>query len=117
LCQIGLNSTDQDPITNLISSYTNKMIIQVFGSNSRRKKRSNTDSNSNYTCSKLKQVGKGVIALSATQLAAIPLPEFVDCILSLGTITNWSPNQLSSLSNLVLVIFYILRIFKCKYNF
>ena len=79
------------------------MIIQVFGSNSRRKKRSNPD----YTCSKLKQVGKGVIALSATQLAAIPLPEFLDCILSLGTITNWSPNQLSSLSNLALQVIFI----------
>ena len=103
MCQIGLNSTDQDPITNLISSYTNKMIIQVFGSNSRRKKRSNPD----YTCSKLKQVGKGVIALSAAQLAAIPLSEFVDCTLSLGTIKKWSTKQLSSLSNLALQVIFI----------
>jgi hypothetical protein len=83
------------------------MIIQVFGSNSRRKKRSNPDPNSNYTCSKLKQVGKGVIALSAAQLAAIPLSEFVDCTLSLGTIKKWSTKQLSSLSNLALQVIFI----------
>jgi hypothetical protein len=99
LCQIGLNSTDQDPITNLISSYTKKLIFEVFSSNSRRKR-----SNPRYTCSKLKQIGKGVIAFSASQLADIPLSEFGDCTLSLGTIKKWSTKQLSSLSNLALQV-------------
>ena len=82
----------------------NKMVSQIFSSNSRSKR---SDSSYNYNCSKLKQVGTGVISLSSSQLANIPLSEFVDCILSLGTILNWSPSQLSSLANLVLqVIFY-----------
>jgi hypothetical protein len=81
----------------------NQMVIQIFGTNSRRKR-----SNPSYTCSKLKQVGKGVIALNATQLGGIPSSEFDICILSLGTITNWSPNQLSALSNLAFkVILYL----------
>jgi hypothetical protein len=81
----------------------NKMVSQIFGTNSRRKR-----SNPSYTCSKLKQVGKGVIALSAAQLGDIPSSEFDICILSLGTITNWSPNQLSALSNLAFqVILYL----------
>ena len=100
LCQIGLNSTDQDPIKNLISLYMNKMVSQIFGTNSRRKRAAN----SNITCSKLKQIGKGVIAFSASQLADIPLSEFGDCTLSLGTIKKWSTKQLSSLSNLALQV-------------
>ena len=80
------------------------MVSQIFGTNSRRKRAAN----SNITCSKLKQVGKGVIALSAAQLGDIPSSEFDICILSLGTITNWSPNQLSALSNLAFqVILYL----------
>ena len=80
------------------------MVSQIFGTNSRRKRAAN----SNITCSKLKQVGKGVIALSAAQLGDIPSSEFDICILSLGTITNWSPVQLSALSNLALqVILYL----------
>ena len=76
------------------------MVIQIFGSNSKSKRAAD----SKITCSKLKQIGKGVIALSAAQLTNIPLSEFGDCILSLSTITNWSPVQLSSLSNLALQV-------------
>jgi hypothetical protein len=104
LCQIGLNSTDQDPIKNLISLFMNKMVIQIFGSNSRRKRAAD----SNITCSKLKQVGSGVTALNETQLADIPLKEFGDCILSLGTVSKWSSDQLSALSNLVFQVFNLI---------
>jgi hypothetical protein len=85
----------------------NKMIDQIFGSNLRRKKRANPS----YTCSKLEQVGKGVIALDETKLANIPSSEFGYCTLLLGAITKWSSNQLSSLANLALqvIIFGILK--------
>ena len=102
LCQLGLNSTDTDALTSLISSYTSSMATAIFGSSSRRKR--TATSTANYTCAKLKQMGKGVIALNSTQLANIKLSEFISCISTLGAITKWSTNQLSSLATLALQV-------------
>jgi len=102
LCQLGLNSTDQAALTSLITSFSTTMATQLFGTSSRRKR--TTTVTANYTCSKLKQMGKGVIALAATQLAQIKQSEFVSCITSLGTITKWSTSQLSTLATLALTV-------------
>ena len=89
------------------------MVIQIFGSNSKSKRAAD----SKITCSKLKQIGKGVIALNETQLPDLPLSEFVDCIISLGTISDWSIDQLSALSNLALqVILYLENFFTIILN-
>jgi len=98
LCQLGLNSTDQAALTSLITSFSTTMATQLFGTSSRRKR--TTTVTANYTCSKLKQMGKGVIALAATQLSQIKQSEFVSCITSLGAITKWSTTQLSTLATL-----------------
>jgi len=100
LCQLGLNSTDQAALTSLITSFSTSLATQLFGTSSRRKRA--TTVTANYTCSKLKQMGKGVIALSTSQLAQIKQSEFVSCITSLGTITKWSTSQLSTLATLAL---------------
>jgi hypothetical protein len=90
-----------------------KMVSQIFGSNSRSKRAVD----SNITCSQLKQVGKGLKALNETQLADLPLSEFVECILSLGTISDWSIDQLSALSNLAFqVILYLQNFFTIILN-
>ncbi len=100
LCQLGLNSTDKEALSSLISSYSSAMATAIFGSSSKR----TASVTANYTCSKLKQMGKGVVALNSTQLANIKLSEFISCISTLGAITKWSTNQLSSLSTLALQV-------------
>ncbi len=104
LCQIGLNDTDKNALEILIKSYMDTMVTKIFGSSRRRRQTPNVVVD--YSCSKLKQIGKGVISLKANQLAQINQTEFAKCITTLGTITNWSPDQLSSLASLAIQVKY-----------
>jgi hypothetical protein len=108
LCQLGLNSTDKAALTKLISSYKTTMATYIFSHSHSRKKRSTTVittvTTANYTCAKLKQMGKGVIALNSTQLSSIKLSEFESCITSLGTIKKWSTSQLTAMATLALQV-------------
>lgn len=88
LCQVGLNSTDTETITALLDVYKNALINQVFGSSAKR------TAVNNYTCDKLKQVGKGVTGLSVTQLGLINQTEYNKCESVFGAITTWSTAQL-----------------------
>jgi len=115
LCQLALTSTDKADLTHLIELYEEEMLTHVFDTSSRRKRRaaaaatatpttshSTTTATANYTCTKLKQLGEGVIALSSTQLAKIKQSEFVSCITSLGLHKHWSTTQLSALATLAI---------------
>jgi hypothetical protein len=81
------------------------MVTKIFGSSGRRRRRRRETPNVvDYSCSKLKQIGKGVISLKASQLDQISQTEFAKCITTLGAITKWSPDQLSSLANLAIQV-------------
>ena len=97
MCHIGLNSTDINSLNQLIDSLATQLVNQIFPQSKKR-------AAVNYTCDKLKQLGKGVTAMNTTQLALISTAEFKKCITTLGAITSWSTSQLSTLASLAITV-------------
>lgn len=90
LCQVGLNSTDTDTITALLDIYKNTLVNKVFGASDKR-----AAAASNYTCVKLKQVGKGAVGLSVAKLGLINQTEYDKCESVFGSFSTWSTDQLA----------------------
>ncbi len=93
MCQLALNSTDTSTLESLLSSLSTQLVNQIFPQSKKR-------ITVNYTCDKLKQLGKGVTALNSTQLGLITTIEFRKCQSTLGAITSWTTSQLSTLASL-----------------
>lgn len=103
LCQIGLNQTDIDMLSQLLASYQNTFQTNYFGLNvvSKRRRRALTQ----ILCSDINKLGAGVTSLTVAQIQLIPKSEFYSCRAVLGLSKNyWSSSQLVALASIALSV-------------
>ena len=114
LCQLGLSNADKLALETLIEEYHTLLIEKVEKEHKKRKlmpRAETTTSSFNFTCEILKELGKGVVSLTAAQLATISVTEFKKCDLILGHINTWSKAQLTTLAALAIkVILFVFRL-------
>ena len=113
LCQLGLSSSDKLALVTLIEKFDAMLIEQI--KQETHKKRNNkikraetvssTTTSYNFTCETLKQLGKGVVSLTAAQLATLSVSEFEKCEIILGNEQHWSTKQLTTLAALAIKVY------------